>query len=233
MNRIDLEKHLTRLNIKFDKNQIDLLFKFMSYTLEANQKFNLTAIKEEDSFVEKMIFDSAIALYDTDLNNKKAIDIGTGAGFPGMVLKILQRDVDMTLLDSTSKKIEHLKQFANDHSFVMSFSTDRAEDYAKANREKYDYAFARAVAPLNILIELIVPLLKVGGTFIAMKGAGFEEEINSSSNAFKKLNCQISSIYETELPESKEKRAIIRITKIKETNKKYPRTFSDIKKMPL
>ena len=179
-----------------------------------------------------MILDSAIALKDLDLDDKKIIDIGTGAGYPGMVLAILS-NANVTLLDSTKKKIDYLVDYSKEHNIHINGVSMRAEDYAKEHRESLDYAFARAVASLNILIELIIPMLKVGGYFIALKGAGYEEEINNSINAFKKLNCHIESIFETELPESKEKRAIIRIKKDKETNKKYPRQYSDIKKLPL
>ena len=100
-----------------------------------------------------MIFDSAIGLTDLDLSNKKVLDIGTGAGFPGVVLYLLNPEMDITLLDSTAKKINLLKDYANENGYKYQTVVARAEDYAKANKEKYDYVFARAVAPLNILLE--------------------------------------------------------------------------------
>ena len=220
---------LTALNsqdINCSKEQLNILNTFMKSTLETNEKFNLTAIKNEDEFVEKMI-------YDLDLSEKSIIDVGTGAGFPGMVIKILEPKAKVTLLDSTAKKINHLLGFAKEQNIKVEGVTARAEDYARNNREKFDYASARAVSQLNILLELIIPMLKVGGTFIAMKGQGYEEEINNSKDAFRRLNCRISQIYEFELPDSHEKRAIIHIVKEKETNKKYPRQYTDIKRLPL
>ena len=229
----ELKTFLQQYEIKCFDEQLNLLNAFMKCTLATNEKFNLTAITNEDHFVEKMIFDSALALYDLDIANKKIIDIGTGAGYPGMVLKILEPNADMVLLDSTAKKIAYLNEFASSNKINVQGIVARAEDYARNNVEKFDYATARAVATLNILLELIIPLLKVGGTFIAMKGAGYEQEILDSQKALKKLNCRIESIEEFELPESKEFRAIIRIVKEKPTNKKYPRQYNEIKKLPL
>lgn len=233
MNKEQLFEALNKYEISCDKKQLNLLIELMNYTLDENEKFNLTAIKEPEQFLEKMIFDSAIGLHELELEDKSFIDVGTGAGFPGMVLRILSPKADITLLDSTKKKIDHLVNFANANNLKIIGVTDRAEDYARKNRERYDYASARAVAALNILLEIVTPLLKVGGTFIAYKGAGYEEEINASEKALKKLNCRIENIYEIELPESKEKRAIIYIKKYKETNKKYPRQYNEIKRLPL
>lgn len=229
----DLFVSLNNQEISCSKEQLNLLETFMNVTLETNEKFNLTAITNPDDFVEKMIYDSALALYDLDLENKSIIDVGTGAGFPGMVIKILRPNANVTLLDSTAKKINHLLEFAKQQNIKVEGITNRAEDYARNNREKYDYATARAVSQLNILLELIIPMLKVGGSFIALKGQGYEEEINASKEALRRLNCRIGQIYEFELHESHEKRAIIHIVKDKETNKKYPRQYTDIKRQPL
>ena len=229
----ELKTKLEQYEIFCSDEQINLLNTFMNCTLETNEKFNLTAIKGRDQFVEKMIFDCALVLANEDLSNRKVIDIGTGAGYPGMVLKILEPSCDMYLLDSTAKKINYLKEFAKENNLIVNGVVARAEEYAKEHREQFDIATARAVASLNILIELIVPLLKVGGTFIAMKGAGYEKEINDSLNAFKRLNCRIEFVEEFVLPESQESRAIIHIVKEKPTPKKYPRQYSEIKKLPL
>ena len=226
---IELNKH----DINCDEKQLALLMTIMESTLEANERFNLTAIKEPDVFIEKMIFDSVLSLYDTDLAGKSIIDVGTGAGFPGLVIKILSPESKVVLLDSTKKKIDYLLDFAKENNLSIRGVSERAEEHAQKNREKYDYATARAVAPLNILLELIIPMLKVNGTFIALKGSGYEQEVNESEKAFKKLNCKIDHINEFELPESKEKRAIIYIKKLKETNKKYPRQYNEIKRLPL
>ena len=233
MNKKTLLEELNKRDISCNEETAIKLEAFMKHILMWNEKFNLTAIKDEEAFMEKMIFDSAIGLTDLDLSNKKVLDIGTGAGFPGVVLYLLNPEMDITLLDSTAKKINLLKDYANENGYKYQTVVARAEEYAKDHREKYDYVFARAVAPLNILLELALPLLKVGGTFIALKGPGVEEEINQSQNALKKLNARVGKIIVDELPESLESRNIVYIIKDKETNKKYPRDYKDIKKLPL
>lgn len=228
-----LLNELNKIGVSCNESQLNLLIEFMHSTLSENEKFNLTAIKDEKQFIEKMILDSALMLSGFSLENKSIIDIGTGAGFPGMVLRILSPDAHITLLDSTKKKIDYLIGFAKEHNLNVKGVSDRAEDYARKNREQFDYATARAVASLPILLEIIVPLLKVGGMFIALKGPGFEEEIRYSKEALRKLNCEIDHINEFTLPECKEQRAIIFIKKMKETNKKYPRQYNEIKRQPL
>ena len=233
MNREQLAVNLLNQNIKFDDETIDLLFSYMDYTLETNEKFNLTAITDRDEFVEKMIYDSALVLSHNDLSNKIVIDVGTGAGYPGMVLRILEPNANISLLDSTKKKIDFIDVFAKANKLNTNLIVDRAESYSRKHIEEYDVSVARAVAPLNILLEIITPLLKVGGEFIALKGANYQEEIDQSKKALSKLNMEISNIEEFELPESKEKRVLIHIKKTKTTNKKYPRDYSEIKKQPL
>ena len=231
MNRETLVRELKVRNIEINNQQVDNLFDLMKSTLETNEKFNLTAIKEEETFLEKMIFDSAIAMQETELNNKKVIDVGTGAGFPGMVLYILNPGINLTLLDATKKKIDYLANYCKEHNYKVNCISGRAEELGI--KEQYDYAFARAVAPLNILLELIIPMLKVGGTFVALKGQGFEEELEASIKAINKLGCHLREIVEDTLPESQEKRAMIHIVKDKPTSIKYPRQYSEIKKLPL
>lgn len=234
MDRNGLIENLHKTNIVFDETIIEKLFSLMKNTLIANQKFNLTAIKEESDFLEKMIFDSALPLSFVSLKGKKCIDVGTGAGFPGLVLSILEKDANFTLLDSTNKKIEHIKSFVLSEKINNVFGvSDRAEAYSRKNPEKFDYAFARAVAALNILIEIIAPLLKVGGRFIALKGPGINEEIKQSKNAFFTLGLKIVETHNFVLPECGEERNIVVIEKIKETPKKYPREYATIKKRPL
>ena len=233
---MDKEAFLEQLNtfeIKHDTEKVDMLFKFMEETLSTNEKFNLTAITDRDQFVEKMIFDSALVLADHDLANKSLVDVGTGAGYPGMVLKILEPSCDVTLLDSTKKKVDYLDNFAKNSSIKVNCVSARAEDFCKANREKFDFATARAVASLPILLEIITPMLKVGGELIALKGPGYEDEINESKTALNKLGLAIVCVNEYKLPECGEQRAIIVVRKLKETNKKYPREYNEIKRKHL
>ena len=233
MNKEMLINELNKRDISISEKAADQLVAFMKHILMWNERFNLTAIKDEDAFMEKMVFDSALGLTDLDLSNQKVLDIGTGAGFPGVVLYLLNPNTDITLLDSTAKKINLLKDYASENGFNYKTVVARAEEYARDHREQYNYVFARAVAPLNILLELALPLLKVGGTFIALKGPGVEEEIEQSQSALKKLNARVGKIIVDELPESLETRNIVYIIKDKETNKKYPRDYKDIKRLPL
>ena len=232
MNKELFLETLAKNNIACSSETYDELVLFMKKTLEVNEQFNLTAIKDEDSFMEKMILDSSLASLPFDFSNKKIIDVGTGAGFPGLVLYILNKNIHMTLLDSTAKKINHLKNYCLEKKYDVKTICDRAENYSRAHNEEYDFATARAVAHLSILLELIIPLLKVNGYFIALKGPGVEEEIKESEKAFKKLGCVLENNISYSLP-SGEKRNLVIVKKLSKTNKKYPRTYDQIKKLPL
>lgn len=225
--------YLLDREIQCSDEQFLTLEKIMDLTLKTNELFNLTAITDKDEFMDKMIIDSALGLEDVDISNKKVIDVGTGAGFPGLVLSTLCPNADITLLDSTAKKINYLENSRKDLGLNYKTVVARAEEYALSHREEYDFAYARAVAPLNILLELIIPMLKVGGTFIAMKGPGAEEEIAASINAMKKLNCHLQKVRLDNLADSNESRSLIFIVKDKPTSNKYPRSYSDIKKKAL
>lgn len=217
-----------------DDNKLSLLEHLIDVTLETNEKFNLTAIKDKEKFRELMVFDSLLPLKYVDLSSEKTvIDVGTGAGFPGLPLAICS-DAKYTLLDSTNKKIGHICRVIDE--FKLQNVTPicaRVEEFALKNREHFDYAIARAVASLNELLELCVPLIKVGGLFIAMKGPRSDEELEDANWAIKKLDLEVISVNEEELPVSKEKRTVIIFKKLKATNKKYPRRFSEIKAKPL
>lgn len=229
MNKQLFVSELASRGINCDEKQLNQLWDFMGAVLKANENFNLTAIKDEDAFVEKMIFDSALLLNNQDFAGVDILDIGAGAGFPSVVISILSPKTHIYALDSTNKKVEFIKNYAKENGLNIEGVSARAEDYAQANREKFMVVTARAVASLRILIELAMPLLKVGGVLIAMKGPGFEEEIVEAKGALKKLKCEVDYIYEDQLPESKEARAIVYVKKIGETPKKYPRSFGEIK----
>lgn len=229
MNKIEVKNFLFSRNIECSDNQLDRIENFVYKTLDTNKLFNLTAIKDVDVFWEKMVLDSAIANYGIDLNNKSFIDVGTGGGYPGYILYFLNPDCHATLLDSTAKKINYLQAYAIDNNYKnIDFVCERAEVFARKNREKYDYGFARAVSDLSILIELIMPMIKVNGELIALKGQGVFDEINKSLPLMKKIGCHLSHIYEDMLPESDEKRFIVHIKKDKITANKYPREYSEI-----
>ncbi len=226
MTKQELIVELEKLN--FDSSKVDKLEEYMLATLKANESFNLTAIKDENKFRELMILDSAYPLKYFDFTNKKVIDIGTGAGYPGMVLATLSKG-EFTLLDSTKKKIDFISNYSTEHGyFNVNTVVERAENYAKNHREEYDFAVARAVSDLKVLLELVLPLLKVGGYFIALKGLKGMDELKSSKKMLEKLGGEVYLTDEYELPESKEKRINIIIKKIKKTNLKYPRPYNEI-----
>lgn len=229
MTKEELELYLKEFNIS-DVSKLETL---ALETLKANELFNLTAIKDINDFRELMIYDSLLPLKYFSFDNKNIIDIGTGAGFPGLPLAISTKG-NFTLLDSTSKKINHINEVAKklDLNNVKAISA-RAEEYARKHINEYDYAIARAVSSLPILIELALPLLKVGGYLIAMKSNKSEEEIALSKRALKELNAEIIDVYNDQLPISKENRTLIVIKKIKSSPKKYPRSYSEIKSKTL
>lgn len=229
MNKDLLISSLSLRGINITEEQYSQLEDLMESTLATNEKFNLTAIKDRDTFMEKMIFDSALPLANVDLTDKSVLDLGTGAGFPGMVLYILNPKIKLTLLDSTRKKIDYLVDYCAKHNYKVNCVVARAEDFARKNREKFDFVTARAVSELSILMELSIPMIKVGGSLIALKSLGVEQEIDNASKAFKKLDCNIEKVYEDYLPESNEFRATVLVKKNKVTNSKYPRDYAIIK----
>ena len=224
---------LNKRGIQCDEKQVAKLWDFMHRVLKTNEEFNLTAIKDESSFVEKMIFDCALLLNNQKFEGVDIVDIGAGAGFPSVVLSILSPETHVVALDSTAKKIDFISNYAKENGLNITGIATRAEDFAKNNRETFMVVTARAVAPLRILIELAIPMLKVGGVFIAMKGPGFEQEIAEAESTMKKLKCEVDYIYEDQLPESKENRTFIYIKKLEETPKKYPRLYGEIKNKSL
>ena len=233
MNKIRLLQELEKRNIHCSDQQLSLLLEYMHLVLEANQHFNLTAIKEEESFIEKMIFDSALLLNNQNFENQTIVDIGTGAGFPSIVLAILSPSAHIVAIDSTIKKINFIHEFVKEKGLNVETIAARVEDYAKEHREQYLLVTARAVASLRVLLELAVPMLRCGGHLIAMKGPDFENEIKDAEGAMKKLKVEIDYIYEDQLPESEESRYFIYLKKLGPTPKKYPRTFGEIKNQPL
>lgn len=198
-----------------------------------NEKINLTAITDPLGITEKHFLDS-LAVFKDDIipQNSSVIDVGTGAGFPGIPMKIYHNDLKVTLLDSLNKRINFLTEVSNKLSLGMNCIHSRAEDGAKKAdlREQFDIATARAVAPLPVLCEYCLPYVKIGGKFIALKGPN--EDAKESFTAYRTLGAEISDVKEYELP-CGDKRQIIVYNKIKETPKKYPRNPSQIDKKPL
>lgn len=230
-----LTEGLEKCNIKITQEQTKKLLLFMDIVLRENKKFNLTAITDEKEFIEKHIIDSAISIKYIK-NEGKLIDIGSGAGMPGIIIKILREDLDILLLDSLNKRVNYLNNTIKELNLNNIVAIhQRAEELSHNEdyREKFDYVTARAVASLNILLEYTIPFIKKGGRFIALKGSKGEEEIQESKNALNILSCEIIKNHKEKLPYSLSNRDIIEIKKLKETDKKYPRKQAKIKKSPL
>lgn len=213
---------------------VDALVEFSNQVLEKNKVMDLTAITDEFDFATKHILDSLSLNLVENLDNKKIIDIGCGAGFPSMPLKILMRSINLTMVDSLRKRIDFLNEVGADFKNFEAIHA-RAEELAMKGkyREKYDIAVSRAVAPLAVLCELALPFVKVGGVFFAMKSVNSDEEIENSHIAIEKLGGMVEDIYDYDIPMTDITHRIVIIQKISATNKKYPRTFNQIKAKPL
>lgn len=211
------------------------LFAFSRSLIEANERFNLTAIKDYNGIILKHFADCASVLKHIP-TNANLVDVGCGAGFPSFPIAILRKDVTVTSLDSTAKKIDFINQTADSLNLTnISGVSARAEDFAKENREKFDVAISRAVARLNILDELCIPLVKIGGKFIAMKSSRGEEEFTEANEGIQKLGAHLDSKHTITLNYSGEEieREIFIFTKSKATPAQYPRNYSQISKKPL
>lgn len=230
MTKNDFLSELARLGIDLTKKQINDLEIYAKFLLEYNEHTNLTAITKPDEVYLKHFYDSLTIVKNVDLNKVTTLlDIGTGAGFPGMVLKIVYPNLKVTLLDSNNKKVAFLKELAEKLNLDVEIIYNRAEIFVQNRREYYDIVTSRAVADLSILAELAIPYLKVGGNFIAMK-ANYQDELHNAENIIKKLNSKVTKITEFILPATDMNRGIITINKEKITNKKYPRSYNTIKK---
>lgn len=234
MTENELIDYLKEINIKLDEKKLLQLQNYYELLKEWNEKINLTAIIDKDQVYLKHFYDSLTLNKIIDLNNNLTLaDIGTGAGFPGIVLKIVFPNLKITLIDSLNKRIKFLNLVINELGLKdIEAIHIRSEEYALIKREYFDIVTARAVAPLNILLEYCIPLLKVNSYFIPMK-ADISQEIIESKNALKALDCEIIDQLEFKLPKENSLRTLIKIKKTKITNKKYPRKFSEMKKNSL
>lgn len=231
MNKEIFIKELEKLNIKVTEQNLKDLEKYKDLLIEYNQKFNLTAIKTEEEIYLKHFYDSLTLTKAINLEgNLKLLDIGTGAGFPGLILKIFYPNLEVTLLDSNHKKIMFLKTVIKELNLTnVTCLNIRAESLPSEYREYFDIVTSRAVAQLRILSEISIPYLKVGGKFIAMKSA-YEEEIKESMEILTKLDSEVIDIITFNLPIENSNRSLVVIEKKKETNKIYPRNYDKIVK---
>lgn len=230
MNKEEFIKELKNINIELTDTQLIQLDKYYHILLEENKKYNLTAITEEKEVYLKHFYDSITLTKIIELKEQYLLDIGTGAGFPGLVLKIVFPNLKIDLLDSTNKKCLFLQQVIDTLELKnINVLNKRAEDYAKEEKELYDIVTSRAVAPLKHLLEYSTPLLKINGNFIALK-SNITEEIKNIQNYYNKLHLKDEIILEFELPKENSKRTLYKVTKIAKTPLIYPRQYSQIKK---
>ena len=233
MNKELFIKELKKINIDITEEQLKKLNTYYNFLKEYNEHTNLTAITEEEEIYLKHFFDSLTIVKAHNFQDEKILDIGSGAGFPGMILKIFYPDLDMFLLDSNNKKTRFLEELSQKLELKkISIIKDRAEEYIRNNREKFDIVTSRAVANLTTLSEISIPFVKENGLFIPLKG-GNKEEIKEAEYAIKELGGEIKDIIEFKLPIENSNRNIIIIKKVKKTPNKYPRQYSQIIKNPL
>ncbi len=222
---------LQKLALPLQEAQARQLVAFGQAVVKQNEVMNLTAITEPSQVAKLHLLDSVSLLKCADLSGKKLIDVGCGAGFPGVPVKIACPGVDLTLLDSLGKRMKWLETILPELEVEATCITARAEEYAAQQRETYDFASSRAVARLNVLLELTAPFVKVGGAVLAMKGSAAQEELEESRNAIKKLGLQLEQVHH--FPVDGADHAVIVLRKVAPTPPQYPRAYAKIKKAPL
>jgi 16S rRNA (guanine527-N7)-methyltransferase len=225
-----------KMNITLDEKQAQQFELYKNLLVEWNEKMNLTGITEDREVAIKHFADSLTALLCEDFKGKSVIDVGTGAGFPGLPLKIAEPGIKLTLMDSLNKRINFLNEVCTQLNLSdVSCIHKRAEEGGMdiAYREKFDICVSRAVASLNVLAELDLPFVKKGGKMLALKGPAVYDEVKSAEKAIKTLGGKVVEIKEIELPETDLKHNVIIIEKVNNTPKKYPRIYGKIKKAPL
>ena len=222
---------LPRLGLELKEDNVKTLCRFGEAVVEKNQVMNLTAITEPDQVAKLHLLDSVSLLTLLDLKDKTMIDVGCGAGFPGVPVKIACPEVKLTLLDSLGKRMHWLEEILPTLGVEAECITARAEEAVASCREQYDVATSRAVARLNILLELTAPYVKVGGHVLAMKGTAAMEELEEAKKAIKTLGLKLVKV--AQFPVDGTAHTVIVLKKIAPTPAKYPRRFAKIKQNPL
>lgn len=228
-----LASGLPQLERKLTDAQLDTFCAFGSALVEKNQVMNLTAITEPEQVARLHFLDCIALLGAANFYGKSVIDVGCGAGFPGVPLKIAEPSIGLTLLDSLKKRMDWLESTLPELGIEAQCVAARAEEYALAHREQYDIAVSRAVARLTMLAELCLPLVRVGGHFVAMKSADSDEELSQAARAIATLGGKVTRIWDYPVPGTDAVHRAVVITKVKATPKPYPRRFAKIKQQPL
>lgn len=230
-----ISDYLDEIQIKLNDKQLMQFYKYMNLLIEWNKKINLTSIIEPEEIIIKHFVDSVIISKYIE-KGLKVIDVGTGAGFPGIPLKIVRDDIEIVLLDSLNKRVNFLNEVIKDIKLEKIQTIHaRVEEFAKNKkyRENFDAVISRAVANMSTLSEYMLPLTKVGGKMLSMKGPDFEKEIENSKKAISILGGEIEKIDEYQLPKTEMKRSIIIVGKVKNTPQKYPRKPGTPAKEPI
>lgn len=237
MNKEQFQQQLAEKGLHLSPEQLEQFNRYYQLLVEWNEKMNLTAITDEEEVYLKHFYDSLSAAFYFDFSGSLAIcDVGAGAGFPSIPLKIAFPDIQVTIVDSLNKRITFLNHLANELQLSnVHFFHDRAETFGKLpeHREQYDVVMARAVARMSVLSELCLPLVKVGGAFLAMKAASAQDELQSSHKALKVLGGRLREDHSFLLPMEESERTIMVIDKIQATPKKYPRKPGTPNKSPI
>lgn len=226
-----LVRGLPALGLSLEEQKLDTLCAFGAAVVEQNKVMNLTAITQPEQVAKLHLLDSLSLLTLEDLAGKTVIDVGCGAGFPGVPVKIACPEMKLTLLDSLGKRMQWLETVLPTLGVEAECVTARAEEAVATRRERYDIATSRAVARLNILLELTAPYVKVGGKVLAMKGTAAEEELSEAKNAIKKLGLQVEKV--AQFPMDGTAHTVIVLKKVAPTPTQYPRRFAKIKQNPL
>ena len=226
-----LNEGLNALGLSLPQERQETLCAFARAMVKQNEVMNLTAITEDTQVAKLHLLDSLTVLCCADLQGKTLMDVGCGAGFPGVPLAIACPEANITLLDSLGKRVKWLEQILPQLGIHAECVTARAEEAVASRRESYDFATSRAVARLNILLELTAPYVKVGGAVLAMKGAAAKEELSECAGAMKKLGLKLEDV--REFPIDGTSHAVIVLRKIAPTPKQYPRRYAKIKQSPL
>ena len=226
-----LKQGLPLLGLELEEETCQTLCDFGDAVIEQNKVMNLTAITEPAQVAKLHLLDSISLLKVMDLTGKQVIDVGCGAGFPGVPLKIACPQMKLTLLDSLGKRMKWLETVLPALGLDVRYITARAEEAVAERREKYDVATSRAVARLNVLLELTAPYVRVGGYVLAMKGAAAQEELEEAKNAIRRLGLKLEKIAEFSIEDTAHK--VIVLKKVAPTPKEFPRRYAKIKQQPL
>lgn len=232
---MNFKEEVLKLGIELKDGQLDQFEQYYRFLIEENRKMNLTAITEQEEVYRKHFLDSLEISRILPVGSPiTLLDVGSGAGFPSVPYAIVSPDTKVTIIDALQKRIRFLEQLTNKLRLTnVEVYHFRAEDYAKEKREFFSVVTARAVARLNVLCELCLPLVALNGIFIAMKGASAQEEVREAEKSMEALGGKLEKQLSIELPEQHEKREIIVIRKVRKTPACYPRRFAMIKERPI